>query len=98
MHKQLDFHPAEPSAGSPGDSELSGGIECLPIHGSLTWRRWLLYRAAVALPLLVVVVCPALAVLWLFLAASWYVLVGQEMKRRADIEARRARLLAEGNQ
>jgi len=97
MQKQLDL--GGPALQSLGDSEVSGGIvECLPIQGRLSWPQWLLYRAAVALPLLVLVVCPVLAVLWFFFAASWYVLVGQEMKRRADIESRRARLLAEGNQ
>ena len=96
MHKQLDIDPTSPSQQQGRD--VLGEMECLPIHGHISLPRWLLYRAAVALPLFVLVVLPLLTVLWFFFAASWYVLVGQELKRRADIEAHRARLLAESGQ
>lgn len=98
IHKQLDIDPTSSQGDCDSDSGAGGELECLPIHGRISSPRWLLYRAAVALPLLVLVVCPVLAVLWLFFAASWYVLVGQELKRRADVEAHRARLLAESGQ
>ena len=68
-------------------------FECAPIRGQVSWVRVLLYRAAVALPLLVLVVCPSLTVLWFLLAACWYISYGQELRRRERIEQRRQQLI-----
>eukprot|EP00597_Dinobryon_sp_UTEXLB2267_P009087 CAMPEP_0170090986 /NCGR_PEP_ID=MMETSP0019_2-20121128/24701_1 /TAXON_ID=98059 /ORGANISM="Dinobryon sp., Strain UTEXLB2267" /LENGTH=327 /DNA_ID=CAMNT_0010310659 /DNA_START=559 /DNA_END=1539 /DNA_ORIENTATION=- len=46
-------------------------VECKGVKGQVSIARLLLYRAAVAGPLMLFVVCPLVAVIWFVLAAVW---------------------------
>lgn len=47
-----------------------------------------MYRAIIALCMLVLVVLPVLGVLWLVFASVYYICIGKELARRDEIERR----------
>ncbi len=67
-------------------------LECVPYWGASPLWRVLLYRAIIALCLLVFLVLPVLGVLWLVGASVYYICIGSELARRDEVERRYQKL------
>lgn len=63
-------------------------IACVPHWGVVPLWRELLYRAVIALAVLLLLVLPGLAVLWYVGAAVYYIARGAELVRRDEVELR----------
>ncbi|KAJ1409077.1 hypothetical protein B484DRAFT_403320 [Ochromonadaceae sp. CCMP2298] len=62
-------------------------LRCEPARGPLTLWRALMFRAIIAAALMLLLVLPALMVLWFLAASIYYVAMGAEYTRRERIEA-----------
>jgi hypothetical protein len=102
LSKTIPLRPRGELAHTASDSELKAlrasllaqiaqgevDAECVAYWGVVPLWRTLLYRAIIAVALLLFVVAPVVVVLWCVGASLYYVFRGKELARRDAVEKR----------